>query len=478
MAVTAAQDSLVTSDTGRATSQALIRTTAPTGPARTDEATAQGQAQAARRPTNLLDLPDEVLEQILLWSTNFWKTPTAGRIDYLLVNKRIWRIGFAVRMSRLCIERKPDVHLRQLSANQQQSAVVRALRVEVSGELLPLMTVAVANLPLLSEVFLSLDVVDDVEGDHQRRAAALCLKTLTQRSSLTEIGTFSFEGLRSEDFSDLPNFPPSLHRLDLQLSDDLTELFLRRCASLQTLSVSYWSSVGTANVWDAAANLHVTFRHWYEFMADLVESQLQQSLLLTNSQRSPLRSLSLHIDPNYHDTSDRTARSAQDMAATIITYAASSAISGLEVIQASGASWPTLGDDVSLPNVKILQLVVDGMGDTHEAEGWPSLARFLSHFPSLIRLVIDITAYESVMYTTSIPHKPISMKKLAARLEPQRLAAEQPLLAQLLVFLRSTSVLQLYIRRTWLRGHELRATRATRDDDFSFERWDVTKLQM
>lgn len=113
-----------------------------------------------------------------------------------------------------------------------------------------------------------------------------------------------------------------------------------------------------------------------------------------------------------------------------------------------------------------------------QAEGWPSLARFLSHFPSLIRLVIDITAYESVMYTTSIPHKPISMKKLAARLEPQRLAAEQPLLAQLLVFLRSTSVLQLYIRRTWLRGHELRATRATRDDDFSFERWDVTKLQM
>lgn len=113
-----------------------------------------------------------------------------------------------------------------------------------------------------------------------------------------------------------------------------------------------------------------------------------------------------------------------------------------------------------------------------QAKGWPSLARFLSHFPSIVRLILDFTAYEAVMYTTSYPRKPISTEELASRLEPQRLAAEQPLLAKLLAYLRSTSVTQLYIRATWFRGLELRATRATRDIDFSFERWDVTKLQM
>ncbi|BGP34037.1 hypothetical protein JCM10296v2_005852 [Rhodotorula toruloides] len=399
MAVNAAQESSVTAGTDRAPSQALSGSTSSTGGATTDEATAQGQAQAARRPTNLLDLPDEMLEQILLWSTDFWKTHTAGGLDYLLVNKRIWQIGFAVRMSRLRVESMPDIHLLRFLAYQQQRAVVRTLDLDILAEDLHLMIAAVANLALLSDIQIS---PGDVEDAEQRRAAAFCLKTLAVHPSLTEIGLFGFQGLQPADCNDLPNFPPSL-RLDLRFHHDLTMLILQRCTSLQALL---------------------------------------------------------------------------DTIATILRAAAASPMTRLELIQQSGGSWPTIGDHVSLPNVKLLQLVVDGMGDTHEAEGWPSLARFLSHFPSIVCFVIDIRSYESAMYTTSIPRKPISAKKLAARLEPQRLAAEQPLLAQLLVFLRSTSVLQLYIRPTWLRGHELRATRAARDDDFSFERWDVTKLQM
>ncbi|BGP26407.1 hypothetical protein JCM10295v2_005360 [Rhodotorula toruloides] len=87
-----------------------------------------------RRSTSFLDLPEEVLEQILLWSIDFWKVPTAGGYEHLLVNKRIWRIGFALHLSRLCIERKTDINLLQLFANQRQSAVVRTLEVETFAE--------------------------------------------------------------------------------------------------------------------------------------------------------------------------------------------------------------------------------------------------------------------------------------------------------------------------------------------------------
>jgi hypothetical protein len=104
------------------------------------------------------------------------------------------------------------------------------------------------------------------------------------------------------------------------------------------------------------------------------------------------------------------------------------------------------------------------------------MIRFLSHFPVLLRLNVAASAYRQI--TLSEDGGPCSMNEFTLRLQPSRLFADFAPLAALLSFTRTTSVLNLRVPAGFLNSGELRATRATCDEEFSVERWTVTKLQL
>lgn len=216
-----------------------------------------------------------MLEQVLLWSINFWTTPIARGAGFLLVNKRIWLIGFQVRMSRLLIQQRTGIRLRQLLAHQPQRAVLQTLSLDILAEDLDLVAAAIANLPLLSEFAIHLG---DVRLDKERRAAVLCLKMLAARSSLTSISLSGFWPMGSHDCSEVPSFSPSLRRLKTYLDGDLTTSIVQRCTSLQALSVYVAGPDIPIVPWGAVADLRVSVRYWNEYMPSLIKSQLEESI--------------------------------------------------------------------------------------------------------------------------------------------------------------------------------------------------------
>ncbi|BGP02001.1 Aga1p [Rhodotorula toruloides ATCC 204091] len=465
MAVTAPEDLVAPADTGRATSQALVRTTASTGGPRTDEASVPGQGQATVRRTTLLDLPDELLARIyqFLRATRLQAIPLVGHLDCLFVNKRVWRLDFAVWMEVIDLEGNVDLFLPQLLTIRSQQNTVRDLTLDVHPGNLRLVANAVANLPALSQISITIQDGESVPS----KTGAFCLETLSKCSSLTNISLCGFDDVYSADCSNLSFFSPSLRNVSLDLETGLTTFILRRCPGLRNAVIYCNGADIPAIPWDTVEELEVSFLKWRGYMSYTVNAQLKGTLFRTNPPRSSLRSLHLHIVCETSAPAE-TKLSARGIVSDILSVIASSDVSTVKITQARESEWPVLGGHVAMQNVKTLILDAVGWDDGEEDDSWSSLVRFLSHFPALVRLSISHPTYRKIMEPFDDPA--CMVDEFQSRLDPPRLFTDFSPLAALLAYTRTLPVLDFRLPARYSSGLELRATRARRDQDFTIER--------
>lgn len=198
----------------------------------------------------------------------------AEDLDCLLINKRLFRLGFPVCGAYVNLEDDLEIYLPQLLTNNQQRDCVRTLSLTVWDKHdVGLAAIAVATLPALVDIS-----IDALHLDVPSRDAVVLLRTLSRCASLAKVSLYGFEDVQPADCSDLSAFSPSLRHIVLHLSANLTAFLLQRFPTVRTVSINSASATVPAIPWDTVVELHVSFSCWRERMSNSVKRQLKHSL--------------------------------------------------------------------------------------------------------------------------------------------------------------------------------------------------------